>query len=127
MNEKVKQVLKDIQIFFKQAEIDKRYDKQLTDHFLNCHNIVENALKQAEENEKELIAEQHRLFDLAKEQENELNELKEFVKLVIGEFVDVDCAKDCDTYDEYVSCYGRELTEAHFNLVKKVVEKYGKN
>lgn len=55
----------------------------------------------------------------------ELNDLREFAKLFIAEMVDVDCAKDCNTYDEYVSCYGRELNEAQFDLVKKVVDKYG--
>ena len=84
-----------------------------------------NDRAELKEHEKELIAEQHRLFDLAKEQENELDDLRKFAKLYIAEMVDVDCAKDCNTYDEYVSCYGRELNEAQFNLVKKMVEKYG--
>lgn len=83
MEEKLEVALKDIQIFFKQAEIEKKYDKQLTDHFLKCHAIIESALKDCtiqntilKEHEKELIAEQHRLFDLAKEQETELNKYK---------------------------------------------------
>lgn len=106
MNEKVKDALKDIEIFFKQCEIEKKYDKQLTNHFLNCKSIIETALNQGEENEKEL------------------NELREFAKLFIAEMVDVDCAKECNTYEEYVSCYGRELKEGQFNLVKKVVSRY---
>lgn len=87
MEEKLEVALKDIQIFFMQAEIEKRYDKQLTDYFLKCHAIIESALKDCtiqntilKEHEKELIAEQHRLFDLAKEQENELQKIKEQYK-----------------------------------------------
>ncbi len=90
MEEKLEVALKDIQIFFMQAEIEKRYDKQLTDYFLKCHAIIESALKDCtiqnrdctiqntilKEHEKELIAEQHRLFDLAKEQEAELSKYK---------------------------------------------------
>ena len=36
--------LKDFYIFFKQCEIENKYDKQLTNHFLNLHNIIEKAL-----------------------------------------------------------------------------------
>ena len=78
-----------------------------------------NDRAELKEHEKELIAEQHRLFDLAKEQENELNELKEFARLI------------CSGADIYAHCIDFEYTtfdydDKNFDLVKKVVEKYGK-
>ena len=44
MNEKVKEALKDIEIFFKQCELENKYDKQLTDHFLQCKKVIEQLL-----------------------------------------------------------------------------------
>ena len=85
-----------------------------------------NDRAELKEHEKELIAEQHRLFDLAKEQENELKELREFAKLVsrrtehyFQEFV-------TRNIDQYVisETYFVKGEDKEFDLVKKVVSKY---
>lgn len=70
MNEKVKQALENV----KNIKVGTMV---LNDLFGEDLKIFETALNDYEEHEKELIAEQHRLFDLAKEQEKELKELKE--------------------------------------------------
>lgn len=87
-----------------------------------------NDRAELKEHENELITEQHRLFDLAKEQE-------EVLKIVIAKVVDMSFLNICDNekqynakvrikldfnnYDEYM------LTQTEFDLIKKVVEKYG--
>ena len=72
-------------------------------------STIENVLNDYEEDKKELIAEQHRLFYLAKEQENELKELKEFAKIVATKGVDSLQAKSCkDDYD-YNNCIFRRI------------------
>jgi len=43
------EALKDFYIFFKQCEIENKYDKQLTNHFLGLHNIIEQELKDHEQ------------------------------------------------------------------------------
>ena len=79
------------------------------------------------EHEKELIAEQHRLFDLAKEQETELKELREFAKIVSDKRIDMSLFRDYDLdIYEYNNDYVEDeftLTQKEFDLVKKVVEK----
>lgn len=69
-----------------------------------------NDRAELKEHEKELIAKQHRLFDLAKEQENEL---KEFVKVLCKMKI----------VDSNHKIYG--INENDIALIKKVVEKYG--
>lgn len=132
MNEKVKQAVERLR------ELDL-YDLHSEDI-----KTIETALNKAEdyeiqntifkEPEKELIAEQHRLFDLAKEQENELKELKRFAEVVIKKQVRMHWLKGSClerynrdikyNFEDYASDY--MLTQAEFELVKKVVEKYGK-
>lgn len=94
------------------------------------------------EHEKELIAEQHRLFDLAKEQENELKDLREFSKIVVKKRVDVYSilmTVSCIEYNERISYYYPSLadkkylkklllTEEEWQFLKKLMrkEEYGK-
>lgn len=74
MNEKVKQAFEILKEFLRMTDDDENptnafyHEEEL--------NVIETALNDYEEHEKELIAEQHRLFNLAKKQENELKELK---------------------------------------------------
>ena len=90
-----------------------------------------NDRAELKEHEKELIAEQHRLFDIAKEQENELNELREFARIVSEKSVDMLILKQANKNIDYETSVfmpyslNRKLTQAEFDLVKKVVEKYG--
>lgn len=88
-----------------------------------CNDIAE-----LKEHEKELIAEQHRLFDLAKEQENELKELKEFAKLVSRRTEHYFQEFATRNINQYVikETYFVKGTDKEFDLVKEVVEKYGK-
>lgn len=113
----------------------------LNDLFGQDLKVIETALNDYEEDKKELIAEQHRLFDLAKEQENELKELREFARIVVEKSVDIDILKSyihCDklngkdfdynkykTYN-YAIFSKQKLKQTEFDLIKKVVEKYGK-
>lgn len=142
MNEKVKQALENV----KNIKVGTMV---LNDLFGQDLKVIETALEHYEiqntilkEHEKELIAEQHRLFDLAKEQENELKELKEFTRIVFNKNVFLwgmayrknEAKNYKPTYEYYKnncgyfhSGYKFELmTETEFELVKKVVEKYGK-
>lgn len=64
MNEKIKKALENLT--YESGVICK-----------NSLDTIEDYCNQAEENEKELIAEQHRLFDLCKEQEKTIAQLTE--------------------------------------------------
>lgn len=118
MNEKVKEALETL--------------KQLDYYHLHSEGlkVIETALNKVEdyeiqntifkEHEKELIAEQHRLFDLAKEQE-------EALKIIIEKSVDIFQIKYWLKAEDYNDGFSEDhqLTQAEFDLVKKVVEKYG--
>lgn len=102
-------------------------------------NIVKSALNQAEENEiqnkilkehqKELIKVQHELFDIAKENENAL-------KIIIEKDINMPLLMtmfrhNTLTLENYnINCsLGLEqykITQDEFDLIKKVVEKYGR-
>lgn len=69
MNKEVKQALMHLKIMTKD---DKGCEAAL--------ELIENELNEDEEYESELITEQHRLFDLANKQENELQKIKEQYK-----------------------------------------------
>lgn len=72
MNEKVKQTLK----YVEELKLICREKKGAVRRL----NAIETELNNCEKEKKELVAEQHRLFDLAKEQESELEKLKEQYK-----------------------------------------------
>lgn len=115
MNEKVKQALDNIALGSNTLESQ-------TKQFQEDYNLVVNALSEYEEEKKELIAKQHRLFDLTKEQE-------EALKIIIEKRVDMSLFRDYDldiySYNtDYVEDEFR-LTQREFDLVKKVVENYG--
>lgn len=112
MNEKVKAFLEIVDLPTKShlLNID---DKQTLAEYRILRTQVEDIFNNYEESKKELIAEQHRLFDLAKEQETELNELKEFVKVLCKMKI----------VDSNHKIYG--INETDIELIKKVVEKYG--
>ena len=137
MNEKVKQAL-DLQKAKNLLDIvEVSMHDYAKDNFTTADNIaikgIREELAKAEdyeiqnkilkEHEKELIAEQHRLFDLAKEQE-------EALKIIVDKMIDmhdlmyVNFVKNYNNKTHY--CGVENLTEAEFDLVKKVVEKYGK-
>lgn len=80
-----------------------------------------NDRAELKEHEKELIAKQHRLFDIAKEQEEALN-------IIAEKRVDVSDLIHSADAKEYNDCRDRFwwLTQQEFDLVKRVVEKYGK-
>ena len=83
-----------------------------------------NDRAELKEHEKELIAEQHRLFDLAKEQEEALKIIvKKGVAVGMRELKEVGLKE----YNDFIGSKELELTQAEFDLVKKVVEKYGKS
>lgn len=83
-----------------------------------------NDRAELKEHEKELIAEQHRLFDLAKEQEEALKIIvKKGVAVGMCELKEVGLKE----YNDFIGSKELELTQAEFDLVKKVVEKYGKS
>ena len=83
-----------------------------------------NDRAELKEHEKELIAEQHRLFDLAKEQEEALKIIvKKDVAVGMCELKEVGLKE----YNDFIGSKELELTQAEFDLVKKVVEKYGKS
>lgn len=97
------------------------------------YKIVKNELNNYEEDKKELIAEQHRLFDLAKEQEEALKIIVKknvFIWGLLYRKYEIDDYKP--TYEYYKNHYGyfhsgynpQIMTQAEFDLVKKVVEKY---
>lgn len=108
-------------------------DKQTLAEYRILRTQVENIFNNYEEDKAELIAGQHRLFDLAKKQETELNELRGFIKIILSKsywsnrFVWI---KECETCEEYNSIFvekaNSRLNDTDFDLVKKVVEKYGK-
>lgn len=112
----------------------KEENKTLKNIIYGKEQLIVSASKELtelKEHEKELIAEQHRLFDLAKEQENELKELREFARIVLTKGIDAPLIKEYPniTYVDYNMKSRFELgtyTKAEFDLVKKVVEKYGK-
>lgn len=115
MNEKAKQVLENI----KNIKVGSMV---LNDLFGGDLKIIETALNDYEEEKKELVAEQHRLFDLAKEQENELKELKEFVKIVATKVQ----AKGFKN-DYWIDIgENNSLSKNEFELVRNVVDNYGK-
>ena len=81
-----------------------------------------NDRAELKEHEKELIAEQHRLFDLAKEQEEALKIIvKKGVAVGMCELKEVGLKE----YNDFIGSKELELTQAEFDLVNKVVEKYG--
>ena len=110
MNEKVKQALKDI------SYVSGISVKSVC---RESYETLENFINEAEEHEKELIAEQQRLFDLAKEQEEALEIIARHTKITKH----IAMAEDIYIIDIHLN----ELSNrAEFDLVKKVVEKYGK-
>ena len=105
MNEKVKQAVENV----KNIKVGTMV---LNDLFGQDLKVIETAFNDYEEDKEELIAEQHRLFDLAKEQANELNELRDFAIFVIDYLTE-------NRITLYINDKDKE------DLVKKVVEKYG--
>lgn len=86
-----------------------------------------NDRAELKEHEKELIAEQHRLFDLAKEQEIKLNKLEKFAK-VISRSVEFNEFGSTDAYYNTANVINKDtIVNEDVDLVKKVVEKYGKS
>lgn len=114
MNEQVKQALENI----------KHYDSRVGLHEED-YNLIVDALNDYEEDKKELIAEQHRLFELAKEQENELKELKEFVKTIISH-TNINRLTLIGENEITISYFSEKWHTKDFDLIKKVVERYGK-
>lgn len=117
MNEKVKQALESLEKLIEDISIDSGYS------YPALYADIRTALYDFEEDKKELIAEQHRLFDLAKEQE-------EALKLIVKKGVVVGMCElkevGLKEYNDFIGSKELELTQAEFDLVKKVVEKYGK-
>ena len=127
MNEEIKKALDLLEHIRKstlETDIDEMGGLVWTDEscFENEINKIKDTLNQAEENEKELIAEQHRLFDLAKEHEKELTELREFVRIMASRRLINPRLKDSAVMFYDVE---KRHSETEFDLVKWVVEKYG--
>lgn len=116
MNEKVKLTEDYVKNLLEKMPIEQR------------ENYLIKCVVDAEENKVELIAEQHRLFDLAKEQEKELNELREFARIAVEKSVSILSTKYYTNVDDYNLGLNKdqELNKAEYDFVKKVVEKYGK-
>lgn len=129
MNEKIKQAIEKIR------ELDL-YDlhSEDFDNILGALNNMEELIKgkdeyiaklccdraELKEHEKELIAEQHRLFDLAKEQE-------EALKIISKKKVNIYYASILNNRKDYnISVASDDLTQTEFDLVKKAVDEYGK-
>ena len=112
MNEETKKALGHLKNLNQGLKVSQIYYEAVStiENALNDYEIQNKILK---ENNKELIKEQNRLFDIAKEQENELNDLREFVKVLCK-------MKIVDTNHKI---YG--INENDIALIKKVVEKYG--
>lgn len=126
MNEKVKQAFQTIKDNLEEYEIaedDFNFRHIKTGKYI-CEeelSIVETALNQAKEQETEL---------------NELKDLQEFARIIVDKDVEMPVLMTLFrhkklTLDNYNhNCMGcglekYELTQEEFDLVKKVVEKYG--
>jgi len=142
MNEKVKQALENLKTirFYVGAcseqvcEYFKQIEKTLND-FDKYHESQQDLIKgkdeyiaklcndraELKEHENELIKEQNRLFDLCKEQEKAL-------KIIVKKDVEITGIKYFKKIGDYNVGMDKDqlLTYQEFRLVKKVVEKYGK-
>lgn len=87
------------------------------------YKIVETELTESKEYEKELIAEQHRLFDLAKEQEEALKIIVEKNVIILW----VKLSNSVEQYNNSRSVEEYHLTPKEFGLLKKVMKDYGEN
>lgn len=101
----------------------------LNDLFGEDLKVLENALNDYElqnklfkEDKKMIVKEYNRLFDLCKEQ-------NEALKIIVGKKVNIYAImQSCshDDYHWYMDSYESDfINEEEYNLVKKVVEKYG--
>ena len=162
MSEKIKKAKESLEKLIEDISIDSGYSypalyadiRIALDDFDKYHESQQDLIKgkdeyiaklcndraELKEHEKDLIAEQHRLFDLAKEQENELNELREFAKSIFKYclnyqelLVNMLWGNDSDKerYNRFVRNHieekAEDMTFNEWKTIKKVVEKYGKS
>lgn len=124
------EALKDFYIFFKQCEIENKYDKQLTNHFLGLHNIIEQELKRLEELEKAFAAlskddeKAKKLLSLEIEKNRALEIIKE-KKVDVPYIIENPEEKDVIWYNARfmgVLCEGwRMLSQKEWDLLRKVL------
>ena len=117
MNEKVKQALgnvKNIKVGTMVLNDLFWEDLKVIETAFNDYDIQNKILK---EQEKELIKVQHELFDIAKDQEKALKIIAKTCRCYLKE----------GTYKQITfTIYDNGNNHEEFELVKKVVEKYGK-
>ena len=133
MNEKITAVLRQVadkidevkNVDFKQEVEDIEYDLLGNQSYPRKSGIVDRLQDSFDE-----------LQDTIDDQEKELSELQEFARIVSKKDLDIPVLMTLFRHNKLTlenynqNCCGRglkqyELTQAEFNLVKKVVEKYG--
>ena len=119
MNEKTKQALENIKSL-KNVEILFPKSIKIVETALNDYDMQNKILK---EHVKELIKEQNRLFDIAKENDKAM----EIIAKNLIDIHDIVVYSTFSAFNQHRTLRGlTTITQNEFDFVMKVVEKYGK-
>lgn len=139
-----------LELVKEKLEINKEYIKEINAKNKELESLINKSEKLANIGEKmgenplialdnliSLVSDYHKIdnidYHLIKQKLLELKELQEFAKIVFGKELDLDMIKILQNHnklrlDSYNVYYAEEhkLTQNEFDLIKNVVEKYGK-